>query len=284
MLPIQVSMDKMTVEFKDIHIEFFIEYVLGHLKKTSRVRRGTDEKKKNPAFVFTVTVNRGRSNWLYITYQHICQGISNTLCYNLWLKTNPENFEAFTDVFKTLRENSSSVSFVRSEIAFDIPRHLDDVLLFPKRKRNHRYYYDTTYYGERKDQVNHGYCRFYDKKKQLKQVKKVEIEGERSRVEITWFPEYKDRFLLSELPAQTPDFNSIYQSFVITDKATIKTEWQSVVDALASRVTHIFDYSSNDRRRLRKALIGQFEVDFNALLEQQWKTLVEPFVRLILID
>ncbi|WP_430885891.1 hypothetical protein [Fusibacter sp. JL216-2] len=37
----------------------------------------------------------------------------------------------------------------------------------------------------------------------------------------------------------------------------------------------MFDYSSNDRRRLRKALIGQFEVDFNALLEQQWKTLAD---------
>ncbi|WP_430885890.1 hypothetical protein [Fusibacter sp. JL216-2] len=116
------------------------------------------KRKKNPVFVFTVTVNRGRSHWLYITYQHIYQGISNTLCYNLWLKTNSENFEAFTE------------------------------------------------------------------KKQLKQVKKVEIEGERSRVELTWFPEYKDRFLFSELPAQTPDFNSMYQSFVITDRATIKTE------------------------------------------------------------
>jgi len=193
-------MDKMTVEFKDIHIEFFIEYVLGHLKKTSRVRRVTDEKKKNPAFVFTVTANRGQSNWLYITYQHICQGISNTLCYNLWLKTNPENFEAFTDVFKTLRENSSSVSFVRGEIAFDIPRHLDDVLLFPKRKRNHRYYYDTTYYGERKDQGNHGYCRFYDKKKQLKQVKKAEIEGNALGWKSHGFQSIKTVFYLVNFP------------------------------------------------------------------------------------
>lgn len=284
MLQIPVSMDKMTVEFKDIHMEFFIEYVFRDLKKTSYVELEEDEEKNNKAFVYTVKVKRGSYKVMCITYQHIGWGTTTDIRYSLWLRINPKNLESFTDVFKTLRENSSGINFVRGEIAFDIPRHLDDVLLFPYRKRNFSYCVDTTYYGEREDQGKHGYCRFYDKKKQLKQVKKVEIEGERSRVEITWFPEYKERFLLSELPAHTPDFNKMYQCFVITDRVALEPKWKSVVDALASRVTHVMDYESNDRRRLRKALTSQTKVDFNALLEQQWKTLVEPFVRLILID
>lgn len=284
MLQIPVSMDKLTIEFKDIHMVFFIDYILGDLKKTSRVYHEKDEKKKSRAFVFTVKVNRGRSNWLYITYQHIGHGVSSDLRYNLWLKTHPDNLDAFRDVLKTLREHSSAVNFIRAEIAFDIPRHLDDVLLFPRRKRNHRYCYDTTYYGSRIDQGKLGYCRFYDKKKQLKQAKKIDIEGERSRVEITWFVGFKERFLLEELPAHTPDFNNIYQSFVITDWEALKPEWRGHVKALARRLTHINDYSSNDRRRLRKALTGQTEVDFNGLLKDQWKTLVAPYVRLVLID
>lgn len=33
MLQIPVSMDKLTIEFKDIHMVFFIGYILGDLKK-----------------------------------------------------------------------------------------------------------------------------------------------------------------------------------------------------------------------------------------------------------
>ncbi len=283
MLPIPVSMDKLTIEFKDIHMIFFIDYVTVELKKTSFVRRETDEEKKNPAFVHTVKVNRGRFKGLYITYQHIGQGVSPTLRYSLWLKVHPDNLDAFTDVFKRLRENSSGVNFVRGEIAFDIPRHLNDVLLFPKRRKNPTYIVDSTYYNF-EDPAKNGYCRFYDKKKQLRAEKGIEIEEERSRVEIKWYPKYKDRFLLRELPMRPPDFNKMYQCFVITDRAALQPEWKVIVDALASRTRHIFDYESNDRRRLRKALTSQTEVDFNALLEQQWKTLAEPFVSLILID
>lgn len=284
MLPIHVSMDKMTIEFKDIHMEFFIQYVFGDLKKNSYVELEEDEDKKSKAFVYTVKVKRGLYKGLCITYQHIGWGITKDNRYSLWLRINPKNLEFFTDLFKTLRENSSAVNFVRGEIAFDIPRHLDDVLLFPYRKRNFNYCVDTTYYGEREDQGKHGYCRFYDKKKHLREEKGIEIEGERSRVEITWFPKYKERFLLSELPTRTPDFNNIYQSFVITERAALEPKWKSVVDALTRRITHLFDYSSNDRRKLRNALTSQFEIDFNALLAQQWKTLVEPFVDLILLD
>lgn len=283
MLPIPVSMDKLTVEFKDIHMEVFIDYVTIELKETSFVRRETDKKKKNPAFDETVKVYRGWHKGLYITYKHKAQGDLSSLRYSLWIKVHPDNLDAFTDVFKRLRENSSGVNFVRGEIAFDIPCHLNDVLLFPKRRRNPTYIVDTTYYNF-EDPAKNGYCRFYDKKKQLREAKGIKIEEERSRVEIKWYPKYKDRFLLSELPMRPPDFNKMYQCCVITDRAALQPEWKVIVDALASRTRHIFDYESNDRRRLRKVLTSQTEVNFNDLLEQQWKTLVEPFVRLILID
>lgn len=281
MLQIPVSMDKLTVEYTDVHIEFFIEYVTRQLKQNYYVKL---EKGESQAFVFTVKVNRGSKWKLHMSYQHIQHGLSLSNCYSLWLKIHPDHLHAFTDVFKTLRENSSKVNFVRGEIAFDIPRHLNDVLLIPKRKRNVRYVVDTTYYGFEQQSKN-GYCRFYDKKKQLKDRKNIEIDGERSRVEIKWFPKYENCFLLSELSDErTPDFNKMYQCFVITDRVSLTPRFKGIVDALTRRMASIFDYESNDRRRLRKALTSQTEVDFNALLEQQWKTLVEPFVSQILID
>ena len=195
MLQIPVSMDKLTVEYTDVHIEFFIEYVTRELKQNYYVKL---EKGESQAFIFTVKVNRGSKWKLHISYQHIQHRLSLSNGYSLWLKIHPDHLHAFIDVFKTLRKNSSKVNFVRGEIAFDILRHLNNVLLIPKRKRNFRYVVNTTYYGERKDQGKTGYCHFYEKKKQLKDRKGIEIEGERSRVEIVWSPKFKERFLLSE--------------------------------------------------------------------------------------
>lgn len=63
----------------------------------------------------------------------------------------------------------------------------------------------------------YGYCCFYDKKKELKEKYGIEIEGERSRVEIVYRPDSKTRFSMKGLLARPPDFNRLYQCHVITD-------------------------------------------------------------------
>ncbi|WP_027399776.1 hypothetical protein [Anaerovorax odorimutans] len=76
-------------------------------------------------------------------------------------------------------------------------------------------YKGTRYIGNKRQRNKHGYCKVYDKKNQLKEVKKEEVAGELTRVEITYrtYP----RFPIDELIHHPPKFNRLYTCNVVPD-------------------------------------------------------------------
>lgn len=84
----------------------------------------------------------------------------------LCLEVNPNKHhdkDSFREVLDFIRNNCTSGTLIRYDYAIDIPKKPDDVQVFKTRKQ-YGLYKGTRYFGVRN---NHGYCRIYDKAKEL---------------------------------------------------------------------------------------------------------------------
>lgn len=127
--------------------------------------------------------------------------------YTLWAETNPEYMATFRNVFKTISRKPRKINFILCDVAFDIPYVIRKVLLLYRTGRKPSYYMNTTYYGTGKSHKKNGYCRFYDKNKQLREVKKKNMVSELLRVEMVYRPDSYDRFSMRELLNAPLGFN-----------------------------------------------------------------------------
>lgn len=272
---IRVSVDRIIIEYTKVSLEFFNRYIA---KTLCDFYHENINPNGSPAFHYTVCFKENAGHYLHLSYKLMTEQKSTH--YTLWAETNPEYMVTFKNVFKMFSKNAKAINFVLSDVAFDVPYALSDILLVPVKGRKASYCKTTTYYGKRKDCRKHGYCRFYDKKKELKEKYGIEIEGERSRVEIVYRPDSTSRFSMQDLIARPPNFNRLYQCHIITDIDKLKTKRKEVVQALIRRERAYSELSYYLRYELKKDLKSQMEVDFNTLAEQQWKELLNLYVSL----
>lgn len=178
---IRVSVDRIIIEYTRVSLDFFNSYIAKYLCDYYHANINPNSSK---AFHYTVYFKENDGHYLHLSYKLMSE--KKATHYTLWAETNPEYMVTFRNVFKTLSRNAKEINFVLCDVAFDIPYATHEVFLLSRTGRKPSYYKSTTYYGTGKDRRKHGYCRFYDKKKQLREVEKKDVVGELSRVEMVY--------------------------------------------------------------------------------------------------
>lgn len=272
---IRVSVDRIIIEYTRVSLDFFNSYIAKNLCDYYHANINPNSSK---AFHYTVCFKENDGHYLHLSYKLMSE--KKATHYTLWAETNPEYMVTFRNVFKTLSRNAKEINFVLCDVAFDIPYATHEVFLISRTGRKPSYYKNTTYYGTGKDRRKHGYCRFYDKKKQLREVEKKDVVGELSRVEMVYRPDSYDRFSMRDLLARSPNFNRLYQCHILTDTDKLIPKKKKVVEAIISRTMAYKELSTYQRGALKKDLSSQLEVNFDTLSEQQWKELINLYVSL----
>lgn len=273
MQDIKVSIDRIIIEYTKVSLEFFNTYVARTLCDFYHTNLNPNG---SPAFHYTVCFKENDGQYLHLSYKPMRE--KKSIHYTLWAETNPEYMGTFKNVFKILSQNSRDINFVLCDVAYDIPVAINKVLLVSKTGRKATNYKGTIYYGEGSDRRTHGYLRCYDKKKQLKEVRDIDVLGDLTRVEIVYRPSATNRFAMKELLARSPDFNRLYQCYVLTDIKKLNPKREAIIKALISHKIIYKELSSYQRGVLKKDLTSQMKVDFDTLAQQQWKELVSIYI------
>ncbi len=98
------------------------------------------------------------------------------------------------------------------DVAFDFPIHLSNLLVTSNTGREMNLFQGTRYFGGKGQRGKHGYCRIYDKKKELAS-KGVVIDEELTRVEMVYKPNKVK--MVEELLTDLPSFNKLYTGTII---------------------------------------------------------------------
>lgn len=131
-------------------------------------------------------------------------------------------------------------------------------------RRRIRLYKDTRYFGLPHQRKINAYCRVYDKQQQLLS-RGIKLEHELTRIEMVYKPDMK--IPIKHLANHPPKFNIYYFAKVLTDIGTLAKKERERVNKLQTREEI---YTPYIRKQIKKALISQFDLDFNWLASEQW--------------
>lgn len=259
-----VSMDKLAVEYRKMPAGYFMSWY-GRLmfQRNCKVRR-TEYRK---LFVYQLHIRLERGVYLHVFYQNFRE--TNGGLYTLRLETRPENYERFGDWLSEFRQNSTNIDFVSCDVAYDVPVPLTDVFVVSKHmRRKLRLHKGTRYFGLSHQRKQDGYCRVYDKKLELWQRQRIQIDGELTRIEMVYKPEI--RIPLVDIFHHPPEQGRQYFASVIDDWTELSAKeaerirnWQKGVDT----------YSRHIRESIKKKLADR-ALDFDRLASEQWVALM----------
>lgn len=264
---IKVSIDRMVIEYKNVYLDFYNLF-----KRNLCNYYGIKEKInfKPWGFKYHLHIKESEDSYLHISYQHWREGRSKK--YTLRIETNPIHLNRFRNWLLSLQKNSSSIWFVRSDIAFDIPYPMVNVFTSSLTGRRMNIYEGTIYYGKKSQRQKHGYCRIYDKRAEQLEKKGIDIGSEMTRIEIVYRPEAK--IILPNLIHHPPDFNGLYSCMILTNTKSIKPIRRAMLLAVQHQLMTFQDFSSYHKRELMKALNNQENVNLNLLVKQHWDEMV----------
>ncbi|WP_249704710.1 hypothetical protein [Bacillus zhangzhouensis] len=185
----------------------------------------------------------------------------------LRVETHPRYLQEFSTLLKMLKEMSQGVYFVSADIAFDFPIHLSNLLITSNTGREMNIFQGTRYFGGKGQRGKHGYCRVYDKKKELA-TKSIDIDRELTRIEIVYKPGKVKLF--EELLTEIPSFNKLYTGVIINPEKTITPIHKAILICLMSGKMAINEFSRHYRRVLKKHLATQEQINFDNMLKNVW--------------
>jgi hypothetical protein len=156
---VQVSIDRIVVDFTDVFWNFFNPFQL-RLRHYFNATFHLKEK----GFKYHLHV-RDRGHYLHISYQltFVPKSRKNTLR----IECHPDSLVHFYSWLKPLREYARAILFVRCDVAFDIPLPLSELFTLSLTGRNMHTWKGTRYSNMKHQRQVAGYCRVYDKKCQL---------------------------------------------------------------------------------------------------------------------
>lgn len=252
-----VKLDKLVLEYVNIPLRFF---------EAIKDDWSISDIKSNEGFHYHRCLQLNKNDtYIKLYYQSK---------YEIWkpigklrLETQPEYLCEFTLLLKKLKEISRDVYFVSMDVAFDFPIHLSNVLVTSNTGRVMNLFQGTRYFGGKGQRGKHGYCRIYDKKKELVS-KGVVIDEELTRVEMVYKPNKVK--MVEELLTDLPSFNKLYTGTIINLEKTINPIYKAMLICLLNGKMAINEFSRHYRRVLKKQLDSQEEINFDQMLKSVW--------------
>ncbi|MOA03053.1 hypothetical protein D3C78_1225360 [compost metagenome] len=197
---VAVSIDRIVIDFTDVYWDFFNEFHK-RICHFYGVRMTVGDR----GFQYRIRINTGE-HFLHISYKLVYA--PKTRKNTLRIEAYPKSLVYFRHWLEQIREYADQVLFVRCDVAFDIPVRISDLFTMSTKGRKLRLFKDTRYYNGKHQRQEDGYCRVYDKKRQLLETGRQKIRGEQTRMEIVYAP--KGKLPLASLVQFPPQFNSIY--------------------------------------------------------------------------
>jgi len=211
-LEVNVSTDKIIVEYRDIPLSYFLGWFHRMLieQPNYKVRRTHFGNR----YVYQLLIKMDDGVHLYVMYQNQQEG--ERACYSLRIESRPEHLDMFADHLEAFKQRASEVNFVSCDVAYDVPVPLTAVFVGSHdMRRKLTVYKGTRYFGLPTKRKRDGYCRVYDKKLELLERRGIQISNDLTRIEMVYRPEA--RVALIDIVHHPPTQNRHYFASVIDD-------------------------------------------------------------------
>ncbi|MEK3963444.1 MULTISPECIES: hypothetical protein [Paenibacillus] len=258
---VQVSIDRIVVEFTDVYWDFFNPFQL-------RLREylNANLRLKEKGFKYHLHV-RDRGHYLHISYQltFVPKSRKNTLR----IECHPDSLVHFYSWLKPIKDYAREILFVRCDVAFDIPLPISELFTLSLTGRNMHTWQGTRYSNKKHQRQVAGYSRVYDKKCQLMSRHRKVIEGELTRFEIVYAPD--EKIPLEAIIQFPPKFNRFYLCTHLTHPEHLKPKQRERVSGLMSGELQQKDVSGYYRRLIVEEMRERPTLNFDEVAAAQWK-------------
>ncbi|WP_312131043.1 replication initiation factor family protein [Lysinibacillus capsici] len=262
---VQVSIDRIVVEFTDVYWDFFNPFQL-------RLREylNANLRLKEKGFKYHLHV-RDRGHYLHISYQltFVPKSRKNTLR----IECHPDSLVHFYSWLKPIKDYAREILFVRCDVAFDIPLPISELFTLSLTGRNMHTWQGTRYSNKKHQRQVAGYSRVYDKKRQLIQRYGKVIEGELTRFEIVYVPD--EKIPLEAIVQFPPQFNRLYLCAHLTCTEHLKPKLQERVYGMMSGELQQKDVTGYYRRQIVEKMRTQLTLDLDKLASEQWEEAIK---------
>lgn len=191
--------------------------------------------------------------------------------YTFRIECHPDSLLLFKKWLMPIKEHAQQILFVRSDVAYDIPSPMWELVVLSITGRNMHIGNGTeTFYSNQKQhrQVA-GYCRVYDKKAQLLQKYGEIIEGQLTRFEIVYAP--KKKIPLDMLVQFPPRFNRLYLCSQLIEPEQLKPKILQRVRGLMLGELEQSQISGHYRRQIIAEMRKRSTLDFDNVAAEQWE-------------
>lgn len=258
---VQISIDRIVVDFTDIFWDFFNPFQL-------RLRQylNASFQLKEKGFKYHLHV-RDSGHYLHLSYQltFVPKSRKNTLR----IECHPDSLVHFYSWLKPLNDYAGAILFVRCDVAFDIPLPISELFTLSLTGRNMHNWKGTRYSNKKHQRQVAGYSRVYDKKNQLmKRYGKV-VGGELTRFEIVYAPD--EKIPLDVLVQFPPKFNRLYLCTHLTCLEQLKPKQRERVYGMMSGELQQKQVTAYYRRQIVDEMRTHLTMDFDKVAEAQWE-------------
>ncbi|MCC3378522.1 replication initiation factor family protein [Paenibacillus farraposensis] len=258
---VTVSIDRIVIDFTDVYWDFFNEFHK-QICHYYGVRMTVGER----GFQYRIRINTGEQ-FLHISYKLVFA--PKTRKNTLRIEVYPKSLVYFRHWLEQIREYADQVLFVRCDVAFDIPVRISDLFTMSTKGRKLRLFKGTRYYNGKHQRQEDGYCRVYDKKRQLLETGRQKIRGERTRMEIVYAS--KEKISLATLVQYPPQFNSKYLCAVLTDLSKFSPKVGRLVKEIQQGELLPQDTTPYYRKQIHEQMKTQEVIDLTVLAAEQWQ-------------
>lgn len=258
---VSVSIDRIVIDFTGVHWDFFNEFHK-RICHFYGVRMTVEER----GFQYRIRINTGK-HFLHLSYKLIFA--PRTQKNTLRIEAYPKSLVYFRQWLEHIRDYAKQVLFVRCDVAYDIPAPIQDVFTMSKTGRKLRLFKGTRYYNGKHQRQEDGYCRVYDKKRELMERRRQTIKGERTRMEIVYAP--KEKLLLATLVQHPPQFSSKYLCAILTDSSQFTSKVGRFVQEIQQGTLLPQEMTLYYRQKIQEQMNTQDVIDLNLLTAEQWQ-------------
>lgn len=258
---IKVTIDRIVVDFTNVYWDFF-----NPLRKWLCGYYNANFYTMDKGFKYHVHVQEGQY-WLHLSYQLVFAQRSRK--HMLRIESHPDSLVHFQSWISGIVSNAHEILHVRSEVAFDIPLPISELLALSLTGRAMRKKMGTYYSNNRYQRQVAGYCRVYDKKRQLMERKGIQLAGDLTRFEIVYKPNKKiPMHVLVQFP---PVFNSLYLCVHVISPETLKPKIRQRVFGLMRGKLKQKEITGYYRRKIVEQMRQFPTLDFDKVAAEQWE-------------
>lgn len=262
-MDIKISMDKVVLEFESVPTSRYLGWST-RLEVKGMAKRVV----YNKLYCYECHVELKNGAYMHVFFKNFAE--TEGFRHTFRIETNPEHFPQFIDLLEPIWEVTEQVYFVGGDVAFDVPRTLDNVFIIANdARRRIRLCEDTRYFGTRHQRKKNNYCRTYNKREQLL-TRGIDLGYDLTRIEMVYKP--SKRIRLDHVADHPPEFNKYYFAMVLIDTGILTDKERERVKQMQIGKEQ---YSLHVRKTIKKSLASQHKVDFNQLASECWADILK---------